>query len=150
MARKAAPPPAPEEKAPQRFRLSRALEALRGVVGHLLDLGLVNHRGDALRVDEGHGHAPRRFFTHDHVARQQQADVGFGLHGLVGQRRVAGTEDAVGRHLHAELLFHRGLHVQVAQYAKALLLEGRGDAGNGFVERGVQCGVDADHVILQG
>ena len=59
------------------------------------------------------------FFAHDHVAREQQADVGHRCDRLVCERWIAGTEDAVRRHVDAQLLLHRVLHVDVAQDAEA-------------------------------
>lgn len=64
--------------------------------------------------EEADNHTIRSFLAEDDVA-QQQADVGHGLQRLVRQWWVAGTQDAVGRHVNAELLFHRRLYIDVAQ-----------------------------------
>jgi hypothetical protein len=50
------------------------------------------------------------------------------------QRRVAGTEDAIGRHVGAKLLLHRVLHVDVAQHAEAF----RFQRGEGLFKRLVE------------
>src|SRR5579859_7670262 len=44
--------------------------------------------------------------AHNHVAREQQADIRLLLKRAVRQGRVAGTQDDVGFHLDTELLAH--------------------------------------------
>jgi hypothetical protein len=54
------------------------------------------------------------------------------LQGLVRQWRVAGAQDAVGRHVDAELLLHGVLHVDVAQHAEAFGLQSGDGLGQGL------------------
>ncbi|GEL18148.1 hypothetical protein PA7_19850 [Pseudonocardia asaccharolytica DSM 44247 = NBRC 16224] len=59
--------------------------------------------------------------AHHDVARQQNADAAVDIERLVGQVRIAGPENVVGLHLQAPLLPQRGLHVDLGEYAEALL-----------------------------
>jgi hypothetical protein len=70
---------------------------LLGFVGdgpHVVAADQADHR---LRVEKGDHHALGRVLAHDHVARQQQADIGLGLQRPVRERRIAGTRYAKGR-----------------------------------------------------
>ena len=72
-------------------------QARGGIVGDFTHLRVGRERDKGLRVDE-RDHGPARcVLAHDHVARQQQSDVGLGAERLVCQGRVAGAEDAIGR-----------------------------------------------------
>jgi hypothetical protein len=110
---------------------ANAAQALLGFVGDGLDLAPADQTDHDLRVEEAHHHAAGRFFAHDHVARQQQSDVRFSLKGLVRQRRVAGAENPLRRHLGTELFLHGALHVDVAQDAEAFDLQ----SSDGLCER---------------
>ncbi|MCZ7654708.1 MAG: hypothetical protein M5R42_11180 [Rhodocyclaceae bacterium] len=93
----------------------------RAVLRQFLDLRLVDQLHDGDGVHELHVHRAGGILTHHHVAGQQQADGGLGADGAVGQLRVAGTENAVGRHVDIDLLFHRRRHVDFGEHAEALL-----------------------------
>jgi hypothetical protein len=64
--------------------------------------------GDGLRRIDGHHHgSPFVAFVHDHAAGKQDAHLQVRLQRLVGERRIAGTEDLVTPELDAELLRKR-------------------------------------------
>lgn len=65
--------------------------------------------------------------TDDDIAGQQAVDGRVGLEGLMGQRRIAGAQDAVGGHLHVQLVPQRGLDVDFGQDAEALVGQGLAD-----------------------
>ena len=58
-----------------------------------------------------------------------QADRGVDAEGLVGQGRVAGTQDQVILHLLAEPVERRGPHIDLGQHAEALGPERLAHAG---------------------
>jgi hypothetical protein len=62
--------------------------------------------------------------AHDHVAGQQQADLGFQFKGLVGQLGVAGPKDHIRVGVVAEFLLEGGLNVDLGQGAEPLDPEG--------------------------
>ena len=51
------------------------------------------------------------------------------------ERRIAGAQDAVGRHVRAQFLLHRALDIDIAQHAETLGLERRCRLREGLVER---------------
>jgi SAM-dependent methyltransferase len=93
------------------------------------------HRG--ARVDRGNFGAAGRRLLDDHVAGQHHADLVFGGQRLMGERRIAGSEDAILTEFDTEFLLHRRGHVDIGQHAEALALERRDDFGNGLVKAGL-------------
>jgi Sulfite exporter TauE/SafE len=102
--------------------LDDGAQALLHLGGDRRKLVVADDREHPLRVDRGDPGlaAP---LVDDHVAGQQHAELGFGLQRLVGERRVAGTEDQVRLSLDAELLPHRRVHVDLAQHPEPLRLQ---------------------------
>ena len=70
----------------------------------------------------------------DDVAREQDAELGFGLQRGVCERRVAGAEDEVGLAVDAEFPLERRLDVDLAQHAEALVREFLAHPGHGLGE----------------
>ena len=101
--------------------LNRLLDRLEKAFSSLADDAerrYRRHRGDRALA--------RLRFVHDHVARQEQTDLQFGVQGTIRKRRIACTEDDVLTEIAIELLLERLLHVDRRQNAKAFGLEGVG------------------------
>ena len=96
------------------------------------DLGIVGHLQHRDRVHEPDDETAILLLAHDHVARQQQANVGFGEQCTVRQRWIAGTENPVRPPVDSKLGLHRGLHVDVGEDAEALCLQRLGDGSDGL------------------
>jgi thiol-disulfide isomerase/thioredoxin len=62
---------------------SGSAQSLLSRVSHGRDLGPAGPVHHDLRIEEPDHHAVRGFLAHDHIASQQQADVGHGLRGKV-------------------------------------------------------------------
>jgi len=91
----------------------RTSEAISG------DLRPVHQLQDCLRIHEGDDDGAVGLFAHDHIAGQQQPDVGLRLQGaLIGQGGISGAEDAVEPLLDPQLGLQCGLYVDVAQDAE--------------------------------
>jgi hypothetical protein len=108
-----------------------APQSLLRIISYRLNFGHSYQLNHDLRVKKSDHHALRRFFAHDDVARQQQADVGHCLQCLVSQRWITCAQDAVCRHVGTKLLLHGSLHIDVAEDAEALDLE----CGDGLCQR---------------
>ena len=115
----------------RRQRRADSLQTAANFVGDLGHLGIVGELHDRHRIHEAHGYVCIRVFTHDHIAWQQQADIGLSRQGAMRERRVTGAKDAVRRHVNVKLGFHRRLHVDVSQHAKAFGLQRVDHTGDG-------------------
>jgi hypothetical protein len=102
-------------------------EPLPHFAGDRGELGVVGDGEHSLGVDGGDVGVAVATVDGD-VAGEQGAELGFGLEGLVGERRVARAEDEVGLAVDAELLFHGGLDVDLAEDAESFGLELGADA----------------------
>jgi hypothetical protein len=112
--------------------VSASQEEQQGLVGELFhteavvrprfrsgDLRPVHQLQDCLRIHEGDDDGAVGLFAHDHIAGQQQPDVGLRLQGaLIGQGGISGAEDAVEPLLDPQLGLQCGLYVDVAQDAE--------------------------------
>ncbi len=88
-------------------------------------------------------------FTDEYVARQQQPDLRNRADGLVGQRRVAGAEYPVGRHVLTQFFLQGGLDVDLRQYAEAFLVEFLGDRLDRLLEAEVDGFAESEFGIHQ-
>jgi len=126
--------------------LANSPQPLLRHVGDDFDVGLADQLQHDLRVEESDHYATRRFLTHDHVARQQQTDIRNGVKGLVRQSRVACTQNAVGRQVHAELFLHRVLHVDVAGHSHFAELD-ESDRSEGWPRTDEDAAASRTHVF---
>jgi hypothetical protein len=99
-----------------------------------MHLRIVDQLQDGLGIHERHRYGSIRLFAHDHVARQQQADVGVSLDRAVGEWGIARTEYPVRPALDIELGLERRLDVDVGEDAESFRFQGRGDFRDGGVE----------------
>jgi uncharacterized membrane protein YfcA len=109
---------------------------------------VADDREHPLRVDRGDpGLAVP--LVDDHVAGQQNAELGFGLQRPVGEWWVAGAEDQVRLAVDAEFLPQRRLHVDLAQHAESRRRELGSDALDGLSKReqrrAAQCVTSGEH-----
>ena len=76
------------------------------------------------RIGPGDGDdAPAVVFPHSDVTREEEPDAQFHLEGLMGELWIARAQDDVSAEFKVELRLQRGLHVDLSQDAKALLLQ---------------------------
>ena len=73
-------------------------------------------------------------FLHHDVAGQHDADLVFGLEGLIGKVWVTGAENRIGPKVYVELLFEGVFDVNLCQHTEAFLFEQRGDFHDGLAE----------------
>ncbi len=135
--------------APSSDRVDGCAEPRSALAGDLGQLRVVDrlHRGE--RIDGGDLHLSVELL-HDDVARQHGADLVLCQQGSVGERRVAGAEDAVGTEGLAELLLEGLSDVDVGQDAETSFVELGDDALDRQVEGEVElAGVVVAHDALR-
>ena len=81
---------------------------------------IIDQPKNAGRIHEADVDFAGRIFAHENIARQQQTDIGYCAYRLMCKNRIARAKNAVGRHVFAEFLFHRGRNVNVRQNTEAL------------------------------
>src|SRR5664280_2569491 len=106
------------------------LEQLPHLTGDLTELRIVDRAHRRHRIDGGNLHRSSVALLHDHVAGQHGPDLVLVREGLVGELRVACSQNEIRPEIDTDLLVQGILHIDLGEDPKAVLLQGVGCGRN--------------------
>ncbi len=95
--------------------------------GHLRVIDDLEH---LLGLGDGHDNGMVILLENDHVAGQQETYAQLSAQGLMGERRIAGSENAIISKIDIQLLFQGRLNVYLRENSEAFLFQGFSDSLN--------------------